>query len=49
MRWAAGFAICVDLLGIQRETGWRGAWRYRHANDDTAYKRLGAEVRAALA
>ena len=47
--YGAGFAICVDLLGIQRETGWRGAWRYRHANDDTAYKRLGAEVRAALA
>ena len=47
--YGAGFAICVDLLGIQRETGWRGAWRYRHANDDTAYKRLGAEVHAALA
>ena len=46
--YGAGFAICVDLLGIQRETGWRGAWRYRHANDDTPYKRLGAEVRAAL-
>ncbi len=47
--YGAGFTICVDLLGIQRETGWRGAWRYGHAHDDDAYKRLGAEVRAALA
>ena len=47
--YGAGFTICVDLLGIQRQTGWRGAWRYGHAHDDDAYKRLGAEVRAALA
>ncbi len=47
--YGAGFTICVDLLSIQRETGWRGAWRYGHAHDDDAYKRLGAEVRAALA
>ena len=47
--YGAGFTICVDLLDIRRETGWRGAWRYGHAHDDTAYKRLGAEVRAALA
>ena len=47
--YGAGFTICVDLLDIRQETGWRGAWRYGHAHDDTAYKRLGAEVRAALA
>ena len=47
--YGAGFTICVDLLDIQQETGWRGAWRYGHAHDDTAYKQLGAEVRAALA
>ena len=46
--FGAGFDICVDLLGVQQQTGWTGSWRYGDARDATAYRELGREVAAQL-
>ena len=45
--FGSGFDICVDLLGIQQQTGWAGRWRF-DARDADSYRELGREVAAQL-
>ena len=45
--FGAGFDICVDLLGVQQQTGWAGRWRF-DARDAGSYRELGREVAAQL-
>ena len=45
--FGAGFDICVDLLGVQQQTGWAGRWRF-DARDASSYHELGREVAAQL-
>ena len=45
--FGSGFDICVDLLGIQRQTGWSGRWRF-DARDADSDRDLGRELAAQL-